>query len=328
MTQPKAIGIIGVGFIGEIHVQAFRKLNEVVIKAVSDVNEARLGQIGSQYGIPTVYRDYREMLQQEKLDGIVIATPEQLHRKPVEAVAAAGLPLLLEKPIATTVEDAEAIINMVEKAGVSAMMAFCLRWWEPYVVLKERFDSGVLGTPHTAYARRSLNISEARRFQGRCSVNQYIGCHDLDFLLWIMGTDVESVFAARSHARAYQETGEADAYWNLIQWKNGAMASVLIDWTMPDAFPIVEDECLIIGTKGQGDKDRSNQVRFITDESVEVVNPRIDVDEMRDQAQGFVDLINGKVEPRATLVDGLRAQRLIWTADESIRTDQVVRVNL
>jgi predicted dehydrogenase len=322
------IGIIGVGFIGEVHLQAFKNVPGCQITAIADVSINRLAEMKGQFDIPSVYTDYGEMLHKEELDGVVIATPDQYHRKPVKAAAAAGLPILLEKPIATTPEDARAIMEVVEKTGVKAVMGFCLRWWEPYIRLKQAFDSDELGAPHTVYARRSLNISEARRFNGRCSVNQYIACHDLDYLLWVLGPDVESVYTVRSESRAFQETGEADAYWNLIRWKNGANASVLINWAVPDAGPLVEDECLIYGACGMGEKLSTNQVRIISNSDVKLLDPSPDADDMRDQARGFLQVIRDEAPPRATLLDGLRAQKLIWAAEESSRTRRPVEVDL
>jgi predicted dehydrogenase len=337
MTSRVKIGIIGCGVIGEAHVQSYQAVSEADLVAVSDVNAVRLREIQNQYNIPRCYLRDDEMLKQEPLDGVVIATPDPLHRAPAQAVAAAGVPMFLEKPIATTLEDSLAIINAFEGAQVQAAMGFVLRFVSRYKVIKERFDSGELGIPHTAYAARYLNISEARRFKARCSVNQYIACHDLDFLMWVMGPEVESVYAVRSQSRAFQETGEADSYLNLVRWKNGAVASVLITWGLPEAFSIVEDECLIIGSKGVADTDskaygaspQPGRLRVATDQNMEAFGfEPDDMPAFQDQAQAFVDVIQGRAQPRATLTDGLRAQILTLAAEESIRTGQPAPVQI
>ena len=236
--------------------------------------------------------------------------------------------MLLEKPIATTPEDARGIIDAVEKAGAKATMGFACRFYKPYVLLKERAEQDAFGVLHTAYASRICSISEARRFKGRCSVNQYIACHDLDYLLWVMSPDVESVFARRSDSRAYQETGQADSYWTMVRWKNGATASLLISWGMPLAAPQVEDALILMGTKGGADKDRTNHVRVFSDEGVEEYPADPNVDLFQEQARGFLDLIWGRAEPRSTLMDGLRAQKLIWAAEESAQSGLPVSVQL
>ena len=327
MSLQARIGVIGVGYIGETHVKAFQSVDEARVVAISDVNSGRLAEIKDRYAIKAAYLDVGDMLRKARLDGVVIATPDHLHRAPVQAAAEAGLPILLEKPIATTLRDAEGIISAVERAGVKAVQAFVLRFELPYVTLRQGFASGAFGIPHTAYAARILNISQARRYNGRCSVNQYLACHDFDYLLWVMGTDVESIYATRSDFRACEETGEADSYWNLIRWKNGAAASVLTSWGLPENSPRGHWECRIIGTKGCGEVAGS-RLRIFTDEMTDSIEDDPDADAYRDQAQAFVDVIQGRAEPRATLLDGLRAQKLTLAAEESTQTGQPVNVHL
>jgi predicted dehydrogenase len=152
----------------------------------------------------------------------------------------------------------------------------------------------------------------------------------MDFLVWVIGPEVESVYAARSNSRAHAETGEADTYLNLVKWKNGAIASVLVTWGMPEAFELVEDQCLIIGSKGYAETTRPRHFRFTTDEVVETVEPPPleEEPEMRDQAQAFVDVIEGKAEPRSTLIDGLRAQKLTLAAEQAAETGEPVLVDV
>ena len=127
------IGIVGVGYIGEVHISSFQAHPLCELVAICDLDEKRLGEMQKKYGVPRIYTDQVEMQSKEDLDGIVVATPDEYHRKPVELAAAAKLPIMLEKPIATTLEDAEAIIKAVEDANVVMMLGFTLRWIPQYV---------------------------------------------------------------------------------------------------------------------------------------------------------------------------------------------------
>ena len=331
MKDKVKIGIIGTGFIGEYHIQAWQRLPEAEVAAICDVNQKRLAAMKEEYGIPAAYTSIADMLKNETLDGVLIATPDQYHREPVQEVAAAGIPLLLEKPIALTLQDAEAIINTVEQANVLALQGISIHWHPMYAAIRVRWLTGEFGTAHTAYSNRLIHIDNAQRFQGRCTVNQYVACHDFHWLMSILGTDVESVYALRSEGRAYQETGEADSYWNLIRWKNGAMGSALMTWAMPESFEnYVEDEILVIGDKGAAEKNRANQLRFMTDETEETIDAEgfTGLEEYVDQGQHFLDVIKGTAKPAVTLMDGLRAQKLIWAAEESVKTGRPVEVEL
>jgi UDP-N-acetylglucosamine 3-dehydrogenase len=330
MTDKAKIGIIGVGYIGEVHIGGVSASGKGEVVAIADVNEELLKSRQETYGIPSTYTDYNKMLETEKLDGVIIGTPDELHRGPVEAVAAAGLPMLLEKPIATTLEDAEAIVKAVEVAKVPCLMGFSLRFVSNYVALKQRFDSGDLGVPTTAYTKRSCTVDEARRLYGRCSVNEYLAVHDMDYLMWIFGKDVESIYTVKSDFRVYEEFETADHYWNLMQWKNGATASVFVTWGMPQGYPMyVEMEALMIGSKGSAHLNLGGQqTRIATDASFEIPELPLFTYTYREECGHFADVALGKTEAISDVYDGLNTYKLIAAADKSVETGQAVKVSL
>lgn len=325
------LGIVGVGFIGEVHIQAYESLPEIEVAAICEINPVRLAEIKSKYGIPAAYTSMEAMLEKEKLDGVLIATPDQLHVEPVRIAAKAGMPFLLEKPIATNMADAKAIIELAEASGVPALQGISMQFYPPYVQIRERWKTGEFGQAHTAYAARMLNISDARRFQGRCSVNEYIACHDFHFLLSVFGPDVESIFAQKINSRVYEETGVADSYWNLIRWKNGGCASVLMTWAMPSGFSYVEDSVLIIGSKGSAEKPPDQSLRFVTDDRDEKIatDPTLTgLEEYQGEMLHFRDMVFKGVAPAVTLRHGLLVQKLVWAADESVKKGCPVKVDL
>ena len=330
MTDKAKIGIIGVGYIGEVHINGVNASGKGEVVAIADVSEELLKSRQESYGIPSTYTDYNKMLEKEKLDGVIIGTPDELHRAPAEAVAAAGLPMLLEKPIATTLEDAEAIVKAVEKAKIPCLMGFTLRFVSSYVALKQRFDSGELGIPTTAYTKRSCTVDEASRLYGRCSVNQYLAVHDMDYLMWVFGKDVDSIYTVKSDFRVFEEFQTADHYWNLLQWKNGATASVFVTWGMPKGYPMyVEMEVLIIGSKGSAQTNLGGQqTRIATDAAFEVPELPLFTYTYREECGHFADVALGQAEPIATVYDGLATYKLTAAADESVRTGQAVKVSL
>lgn len=331
MSERVKVAVIGVGYMGEVHIMGLQGCGRAEVVAICDVNQDRLASLQATYAIPRTYTDYRRMLETEDLDGVVVATPDELHREPVEAVAAAGVHLLLEKPIATTMPDAEAIVRAVEVSHIRCVMGFSLRFAADYRAIKQRFDAGHLGTPATAYMKRACTVEEARRLYGRCSVNEYLAVHDIDFLLWVMGTDVESIYTVKSDFRIHEEWKTADSYWNTIKWRNGATASVLATWAMPKAYPMdVDHVALIIGTQGFARTSLGpggHQLHMGTDEAFQIPESfGLPVHLM--EATNFADVIEGLAEPIATVYDGLNAYKLVAAGDESVRTGQPVAVSL
>jgi predicted dehydrogenase len=330
MADKARIGIIGVGFIGEAHIQGCQRSKQADVVAIADVNEELLRERQGTYQIPKSYSDYHKMLESEKLDGVIIATPDEWHRAPVEAVAAAGLPMLLEKPIATTSEDAAAIVGAVEKANVQVVMGFSLFFISNYVALKHRFDSGDLGVPRVATTRRACTVDEALRLKGRCTVNDYLAVHDFAYLLWLFGTDVESIYTTKVDSRVYEELETPDHYLNLLKWKDGAAASVFVTWGMPKGYPgYVQQEAWVLGSKGAGHVNLSGQqTQFSVDGRVEEPESPVWMYTFAAECGHFAEVALGRAQSICPLEFGLNAYKLIAAANESLSTEQAAKIAL
>lgn len=148
-TQRLRIGIIGLG-IGMRHASSFAQLPEAKIVAMADPAPTWLSvsmeDFCAHYGAKP-YSDGFEMMEREQLDAVSICTNPRLHRPMVEAAARRGLQILLEKPMAGTVEDCVAMMAACERAGVSLHMEFPMRQLAPLVELRRVIDDGQLGTP-------------------------------------------------------------------------------------------------------------------------------------------------------------------------------------
>ena len=322
------LGVIGTGFIGEIHLRALLELREVELAAICDADASRLRSIGEQYGIAQRYQDAAQMLDQQDLDGVIIATPDDAHRGPVEVAANAGVDILLEKPIATTLADAQAIVDMVEDAGVKLQIGFTLRYSPSFQDFHRRLEEGWFGTLTTGHTRRACPVREARRLGGRVTANQYLGIHDIDLLLWFFGPGLKQVYAHRGDFLVYSEIGVADYYWTFLTWENGASAAVYATWAVPDGTPnYVETELLLNGTRAAAHFDWKGQVVRLFDEDSFVTQEAFpNIYQIQDQA--FVDAITQDRTPTPDGTDGINALRVILAAEESAQTGMPVSIDL
>src|SRR5690606_4209274 len=112
------VALIGAGVFGERHAQAYSRHHAVEFVAVCDLNEERARAVAEHYGAHYATGDYRALLADPAVRAVSIALPDHLHREVAVAAAEAGKDILVEKPLATTVEDAEAIVAAAERAGV------------------------------------------------------------------------------------------------------------------------------------------------------------------------------------------------------------------
>ena len=323
------IGIVGTGLIGEVHIQAFQKHPLCELVAVCDMNESRLQEMKMKYAIPEVYTNQAEMHEKCPLDGVIIATPDQFHREPTLLAAAAGVDILLEKPIATTIEDAEAIIQAVTAAHVKLMLGMTLRYIPEYAHVQQQFLTGALGLPINAYSRRAVRKSEGYRLNGRCSVNEYLGVHDIDFLLSIFGREVDNVYATRGNFEIFDKLGVADYYWNIIKWKNGATAALQVTWNEPEGNKnLLEMECYVNGTNGSAHVILGGQqLNVATDQQCDY--PELTLDNgYHIEADHFIKCILSDEQPYAGGQAGLDTLKIMIALEQSSKEGLPVQVNL
>jgi predicted dehydrogenase len=115
------VGVVGAGIWGTMHARAYTQNPLVEIVAICDLDEGRAQSVSKQYHIPKVFMDVDEMLE-EDLDGISVATPDDAHTSIVLKAAAKGIHILVDKPLATTVEECVAMVDAAENAGVFLMV--------------------------------------------------------------------------------------------------------------------------------------------------------------------------------------------------------------
>jgi predicted dehydrogenase len=257
------VGVIGLGM-GRHHIAGYQAHPQAEVVAISDLDELRLQQIGDQYGVATRYLSGEEMLEQEALDVVSIATPNKFHASLTIAALEAGCHVLCEKPMAMSAAEAREMLAAAEKAGKRLMINFSYRFSEQSQALKDRVDAGELGDVYFArtvwHRRRGLP-----RFGGWFGQKGLsgggplidLGVHRLDLALWLMGYPkpvwvMGSTYNPIATALAEQEGVQYDVEdlaVALIRFENGATLEVEASW----AANIKERELMetrLLGTKG------------------------------------------------------------------------------
>src|SRR4051794_13202562 len=147
MQQRFGIGMIGCGTIAQsAHLPAIARLRgRARLIAVADVRGAAAEHAAQTWGAEEAYADYRALLERKDIDVVVIATPEFLHAEQVAAAAAAGKHILCEKPMAPSVEEADAMIAAAHSAGIKFMVGHSRRFTPRYQAVRAAIDSGAIG---------------------------------------------------------------------------------------------------------------------------------------------------------------------------------------
>jgi len=227
------LGFVGVGFMGEGHIHFCRQLPYAKLVGVADPNLERAREVAAKYNIPHVYSNYDQLLDNRDVEAVIIATPEHLHRDVAVKAANMGKHILLEKPIAHTLQDARAIIEASRKSGVKMMIGYVYRFFPQMKALKDFVAEGLLGQTLTAVVRIDGDISEALRLKGRTTVELYVGVHCIDLLLWYLQDDVTSVYAEAADGEVMRQVNVHDSVCMLLKLRNGATAYIQCGWGAP-----------------------------------------------------------------------------------------------
>jgi predicted dehydrogenase len=261
--QQTGFGLIGAGLFGERHAQAYGRHHAVEFVAVCDLNLERAREIAGRYGAGYATADYRELLADPRIRALSVALPDHLHREVAVAAAAAGKDLLVEKPLATTVEDAEAIVAAAEAAGVRLMVDFHNRVNPPMVAAREAIRRGEIGRPSYVYARLSNTTQvplELLRWAGKSSALWFLASHMVDVVRWMLADEPTRVYAVRRDG-VLRELGvdTADFHVATLEFRGGAVAVFEHAWILPRSHATVKDLKLeILGSKGSINIDGSH----------------------------------------------------------------------
>jgi len=250
-----AVGIVGAGILGKTHAMALHAQERARLVAVADVAEGKAAQLAEAFGAKA-FDDVGEMLAAEDIDVVVIATPDPFHKAPFLACAEAGVrAILCEKPLATTVADAEEMLDAADRKGVRVFVDFENRFARADMATRHIVQHRLIGDPVYADIRLDDNISVPRALWGnrsrdwaaQSSTAHFLMSHTSDLVLWWFApARVERVFAvSQKRVLGYAP----DLYEAMLFLSNGMKVRLKSEW-IRHQDTIVEFEEYIGGSEG------------------------------------------------------------------------------
>ena len=249
-------GVIGAGNAGNWHANAIKKLPETCeVAAVADVDERRLQRFAGKHKAARLYADYREMLSREDLDTVHVCLPHHLHGSVTVAVLRAGKHVLCEKPIATTLEEADLMIEAARASGRTFMIAENQRFLPAHIKIKELLEQGVVGEVKLVRtyeggsevaSMSDPNSWKSKLVEGGGGAWIDSGIHRVSVLQYLFG-DIDCICgkAERLHARVETKADDNCAF--SVKFANGALGTVSCSFTVASEW---NNSLEIYGTKG------------------------------------------------------------------------------
>jgi len=335
------IAIIGSGFMGKTFCEAFTKYVQGA-RLIAITGGTRAEGLAREYNV-----DYEQsierLLGRDDIDAVCIATPQDVHAQQAIAAAKAGKHILLEKPMATTVEDCRAINQACSDARVNLMLSFTQRYRLCNIKAKEIIDRGEIGKikmiQETMINTDGVSIYPAwqRKAVNRGTLLGY-GVHNIDRVRWFTGCEVEWV---AGHYLVPQGRAEAEFSANVFMGlQNDISATLLCENECPSpGVPTRGFHALVIGEKGILDVDAYGELKAAVDGKWELVYQQELIDWKKEgkfaparmrsyqvQCQEFINSIVEKRQPAITGIDGERAVEVALAAYQSAETKQSVRL--
>ncbi len=227
-SGPVRLAIVGLGSFAERYIAALRGISGVEVTWGVGRDPERTAAAASRLGIPRHTTRVEEACADDRLDAVIVCTPEDAHRDPTVAALRAGKHVIVEKPLASTDEDGVAMVEAARDSGKLLMPAFLLRFDYRYAQLQQRLAE--IEPIHSIYAYRNFDRSLFRLYSRTHSFIEN-AIHDIDLMLWYVNSPVE-----RAHGFCRNTLGmpNPDVNWGVLEFANGAIGVLQTTWLYPD----------------------------------------------------------------------------------------------
>jgi predicted dehydrogenase len=339
-TDQLRVGLIGFGLWGPHYARILSGvMTSARLAACAEPAAARLAAFDRMYPGARAYADYKRMLRDGDVDAVIVATPTSTHREIVETCLNAGVHVLVEKPLAATVVDAEALAALEKESSRTLMVGHTFLFNPAVRAIKGYLDQGLLGELRYLYFTRT-GLGPIRQ-----DVNALwdLAPHDFSMLRYWLGTDPIDLVA---RGQSYLKPGTEDVVFVTLNYPDRVLASVHVSWLDPmkvrsvtvvgDRKMVVFDdthatEKLRIYDRGADYQPREGGfAEFIAAvRDGDIVIPRLEQREpLREELEHFVDCINTGKRPLASADDGVAIVKVLERAQDDLRRHAAARAGI
>jgi predicted dehydrogenase len=257
----KGIGlaIVGAGRVGLFRGEVAARHPAVEWIGIAEKNPERGKLVAEKIGADFVTTDHRELLARPEATAAIIATDEHLHVDPIMACVERGLPMLIEKPLATDLGESARVLKAIEGAGLDAVVGYTQRFRRKWLAAKEKVRTGALGdvtlVTSRAFMNRLVAIDNYKRTDAPETISPMVisGTHALDIVMWYMEAKKPVEVYARSIDKVLGPDWKGiDATAGMIMFEDGSVYHLTISWALPVTWPgaVYSLEVGINGTDG------------------------------------------------------------------------------
>ena len=325
MSEPVRIAVAGLGYWGPNLARNFANLPEAELAWICDGEADRLEGMSERFPGARATTEFDAVLDDPSVDAVVLATPVPTHAALALRVIEAGKHCFVEKPLAQSLADAEAVVRAAHQAGRMLMVGHLLEYHPGLERLKALVDEGTLGDVHYIYGNR-LNLGKLRTDENAL---WSLGAHDVSVVLRLAG---EEPVECHAHGESYMRAGIEDVVFCYLRFPSGLAAHLHLSWLDPHK----ERRFTVVGSKRMATFDDMALEQKLTvydkgfDQSYEgygeyiarsgdVWSPQVPNDEpLRIECRHFVECLLDGSSPRSDGVSGLRVVGVLERLQEAL----------
>ncbi len=319
------VGVVGLGYWGPNIARNLAAIEDCELRWLCDADVAARERLGASFAGVRTTGELEELLADDELDAVVLATPVPTHAELTVRVAQAAKHCFVEKPLATTVADAQAAVAAADAAGTLLMVGHLLEYHPAVARLKQLIDDDELGPLYYLYGNR-LNLGKLRADENAL---WSLGAHDVSVALYLIGEEPDECLA---HGASYVREGVEDVVFCYLRVPSGIVAHLHLSWLDPHK----ERRLTVVGSKRMAtfddmlvegklavydkgfDEDARSWGEYIT-RSGDVFSPRIaNAEPLRLECEHFVRCIRLGQTPRSDGRRGLRVVRVLEQLQRSL----------
>jgi predicted dehydrogenase len=251
------VAVIGTGWCGGIRAETAAAHPLVAALHVAETRPDRLREIAAKTGAKTATADYRELLRNDAIEAVMIsATPESTHYPMTRDALAAGKHVLLEKPIAIELSEADELIQLARRNKRKFTIGYSQRFNPKYAYVKQCVRDGTIGKPVSALVSRHITRGLGKKITGRSKLSPAAmeSTHDLDFVLWCLEpAKPVRVYSQLAFGAMQATTGAEipDCQWITVTMDSGLAFVVGGGWSLPPGYPNFSSTWIeFLGTEG------------------------------------------------------------------------------
>ena len=328
MVNKVDIGLVGLGYWGPNLLRVLSRLTGVRLKYGCDLDAGRTSRQAPLYPETRFTGDFGELLDDDGLDAVVLASPVPTHAELTRQALLADKDVLVEKPLALSLTDAERVVELAEERDRVLMVGHTFEYHPAVCRLKKIISSGELGEIFYLYAHR-LNLGIIRSDENAL---WSLGPHDLSIAMYLLDQDP---IEAQAFGRSFLGTGVEDVVFANLQFRGGQVAHIHLSWLDPDKVRKItvvgskkmavfddmsRDEKLKLYDKGvQKPPEYNSYGEFINLRFGDIVVPYISNDEpLKLECEHFVECLLERKQPRSNGSSGLRVVRTLDALQRSL----------